>query len=191
MGVFISPRSFLSAARHSLIPRSKLNCCSQFCGTERLKMKDQRLFKGWFIVLFACLTVSGCYSPPQGKDTAQLFHEADSVNVVLRFYTWNTFYIVQPNFREGGFLRPLKSRDLGGAFSSLKLRRDMAVVLIGTSYRGVNLTRSVDDWKVVLAQHGFRRVVFLRDNDENKLDGLPIIEDWKQPVEQTRQTAQL
>jgi hypothetical protein len=38
-------------------------------------------------------------------------------------------------------------------------------------------------WRTLLDEQGFRRVVCLAGSEDNRLDGLPVIDDWKKPVE--------
>jgi hypothetical protein len=53
------------------------------------------------------------------------------------------------------------------------------------------LTQVVNDWKTLLNSCGFRRVVCLRAGPDNKIDGLPIIDDTSLPVDATKKTARL
>lgn len=139
-------------------------------------------------VLFA---FGGCYSPTGETTGLPRFREESSANVVLHFYRWDNLFVTHPSYRENGFLRPLKTDDLGRVFDNLHVHRDLAVVVIGWDYESSDLTQIVDKWTNLLHAHGFRRVVCLHGGDNNKLDGLPIIEDWKQPVEPSNKSAQL
>ena len=81
--------------------------------------------------------------------------------------------------------------NLKQAFADLRVPHEMAVVVVGWSYEGSDLTRIVEGMTSLLHAQGFRRVVCLQGSENNKLDGLPIIDDWKQPVEQTSKSAAL
>lgn len=139
----------------------------------------------------ACVFVSGCYTPPVVVDKSPKFREDAYASVVVRFYRWDNFFIVRPDCREDGFLRPMKPNELHQAFDTLHVRRDMAVVVMA-SYGLEEQTQIIENWKSLLSSQGFRRVVCLRGaDDDKKLDGLRIIEDWKQSVDQPKQTAGL
>ena len=138
-----------------------------------------------------CVISCGCYTPPVPKNTGRAFHETASTDVVLLFYSWNSFFIIHPEYRDNGFRRSLEPRDLDAAFESLKIRRDMAVVLIGWSYDDRDMRQIVKGWRSLLVPRGFRRIVCVYGDDNDKLDGLPIIDDWNQPVEKARNTAAL
>ena len=138
-----------------------------------------------------CMLVSGCYTPTLADGKAARFHEGDSVNVVLRFYQWDSVCILKPAYRDQGYLRYVRSDNLDGAFKDLSVSRDTAVVLMGWNYNSQEMAVNVEHWKSILVSHGFRRVVCLRDNDVEKLDGLPVISDWQRPSGQPRQTAGL
>jgi hypothetical protein len=138
------------------------------------------------------LSVSGCYTPPEAVDNLPKFRESASASVVVRFYRWDHLLLVQPEYRDAGFLRPLKREDIGPAFNSLHVRRDMAVVVLGFNYQPGEQREIVEAWKVMLREQGFRRIVCLRSNDDSKkLNGLSVIEDSTQPVEPAKRTAQL
>ncbi|HMP83326.1 MAG TPA: hypothetical protein PKA41_11550 [Verrucomicrobiota bacterium] len=108
---------------------------------------------------------------------------------MILFHRWDIFFIVRPDYREDGFRRPLGVGDLNKAFQDLSVRHNMAVVLVGWNYDPRDMKQIVQGWRSVLGSHGFRRVVCLYGDDSNRLDGAPIIDDWKRPVEQiTRYT---
>lgn len=136
-----------------------------------------------------CLCVSGCYSPPHAKDTYPRFKDAKSVNVAIRFYQWNSLCIIQPEYRDDGFLRFVKPDGLAIAFDNLHVQRDTAVVLMGWNYDPRDIAKFFEEWKTILAGHGFRRVVCLRDNDSTKFNGLPILHDWQNGEPAPSQTA--
>lgn len=160
------------------------------------KQKINRMNKLGFMSLPAllalvCLGVSGCYTPPQADANARRFQESESVNVVFRFYQWDNVCIVQPEYREQGYLRYMNSNNLNGALDDLHVPRDTAVVLMGWNYGPGEIIQNAEKWKAILASHGFRRVVCLRDNEVEKLNGLAVLSDWQRPVEQAKQTAGL
>jgi hypothetical protein len=154
-------------------------------------MNAFKLFGLSALVAFGAFGVSGCYTPPEYGGNLPRFNEEKSVNLVVRFYKWDNFFIVQPAYREDGFLRAVTPGGLDAAFNTLQVPRDTAVVLMGFNYDAATTTQYMDHWNSVLGGLGFRRVVCLRDDDGKKLNGLPILNDWTQPAQQPRQTAGL
>jgi hypothetical protein len=154
-------------------------------------MKLLRLLSMAALVAFGGLAVSGCYTGNQAKDTSPRFHDEKSVNVVMRFYKWDNFFIVQPAYRDDGFLHQVQPAELDQAFNKLQISRGTAVVLMGWNYDSIETAQNVDHWKSVLSGLGFQRVVCLRDYDDTRLNGLPIINDWRQTPPQPKQTAGL
>lgn len=135
--------------------------------------------------------VSGCYTPSESVDTNPRFHEGAYASVVLEFYRWDNFFIKRPEFRDSGFLRPLRREELGNAFTALNIPRDMAVVVVGWNYDRQQTVQIIESWKTILRGHGFHRIVCLRANEQDNIDGLRIIDDWKQSVDEPKQTARL
>lgn len=154
-------------------------------------MKVLRVLKLAGVLAVVCLSVSGCYTPSATVDTAPRFHEGVNVNVVLEFYKWDNFFIKHPDWRDNGFLRPLKRDDLGGALTTLRVQRDMAVVILGWNYTPEQTAQIIENWKSILRTQGFRRIVCLRGNENDEVDGKVIIDDWNQSAVDPKQTAQL
>lgn len=137
--------------------------------------------------------VSGCYTTQQAVDTGPQFHEGAYASVVLEFYRWDNFFIKRPEFREKGFLRPLRQEELGDAFTALNIPRDMAVVVVGWNYTSQQTTQIVESWMTILRDQGFHRVVCLRADRQDEIDGLHILADWNwtQSAKGPRQAARL
>ena len=154
-------------------------------------MKELQVIKQLAIMVGLMLLASGCYTSKQSVDSSRRFREDAFANVVVKFYKWDNLYITRPDYRQSGFLRPLGRGDLDKAFDSLKVRRDLAVVLMGWNYDAIQTARNVEDWKAILSAQGFRRIVCLRDEEKDKLNGLPVIDDWTRPAEAPNRTAGL
>jgi hypothetical protein len=123
------------------------------------------------------LWVSGCATSQTASDRPRRFHEASRVNAVLQFSSWDYTFLVQPRYQEDGFLLQVRRDKLDQILEGLSVRRDLAVVVIGWSYGPPETTRLVSQWKTILGGCGFRRVVFLRSNVYNQLNGSQIIDD--------------
>jgi hypothetical protein len=105
------------------------------------------------------------------------FHQASRASVVLQFSSWDYTFLVQPRYDDHGFLQPVRRDNIGGIFEQLKVRHDLAVVVVGWTYDERELTPLMAEWKSILAGCGFRRVVFLRSNAYNLLNGSIVIDD--------------
>ena len=155
-------------------------------------VKKARGFKVAVILSLFGLLLSGCGTlPTQSVYTGPRFHEAAQVNVVLQFLRWDSILITQPEFREDGFLRLFNREDLSPTLARSRVGHDLAVVIIGPTYQDEPLFQAINDWKALLNGCGFKRVVCLRAAGDNKIDGLPIIDDTSQPVEAPKQSARL
>ena len=158
-----------------------------FASDERARSRKAVVLLSLFSVL-----MSGCYTPPtQAVYTGPRFREAGQVNVVLQFMRWDSIMITQPEFREDGFLRLYTRDELPPVLASPRVGHDLAVVLIGFTYQDEHLAEVVKDWKVFLNGCGFRRVVCLRAGGDDRIDGLPVIDDTHQPVDASKQNARL
>jgi len=155
-------------------------------------MKKTRGFKAVVMLSLFGLLMSGCYAPPvHAVYTGPRFREAAQVNVVLQFLRWDSILITQPEFLEDGFLRLFARDDLSPMLTSPQVGHDLAVVIIGPTYQDEQLVQVINDWKALLNGCGFKRVVCLRVGADNKIDGLPIIDDTSQPVDAPKQSARL
>lgn len=145
----------------------------------------------WTVALLSATVflVSCATSTEAGK--CPRFHEAASADVILRHYRWDHVNLIQPEYREDGFLIQLSPATLGTAFERFRVRRNLAVVVMGWAFEGDALTQLVADWKSVLREQGFQRVVCLRAGSNNSIDGLLIIDDTKRSDDTPKQTAGL
>lgn len=129
-------------------------------------------------LLPALFLLASCASTPfQSADAGARFHEAATANVVLRFYGWQYIAMVQPDYREDGFIRHMRREELGAAFERFGVQRDLAVVVWGWMYSQQQTDELVESWRTLLKSQGFKRVVCLRSDGSKRIDGLPIIHD--------------
>lgn len=137
--------------------------------------------------LFLVLSVFGCSTPytdsaafkkiyPAAEESAH-FTDEDSVNAVLQFSSWDYTFLVRPQYSEDGYLQQVNGKNLAGVLNQLHVRRGTAAVVVGWTYNGNALTEVVSDWKKILANCGFQRVVILRAQLGNKLNGSVVVDD--------------
>jgi hypothetical protein len=114
----------------------------------------------------ACSTTR---NPPAAR-----FGEQDQANLIVRYYTDDTSYIVKPATTEGPFLSVL-GKDAVLDVARQQPARDLAVVIL-IQYRDENLGAAVkQQWTQSLASAGYQRVVFLSSVGGTKVKGLPIV----------------
>ncbi len=149
-------------------------------------MKKLYRFGKVVLPLAFVLTVSSCSTAvDQSKFTvmgyadpsAAHFTDEDSVNAVLQFSSWEYTFLTRPQYAEDGYLQQVHREDLNGIFNRLNVRRGTAVVVVGWTYNGDQLTKLVSDWKNILGGCGFQRVVVLRAQMGKKLNGSVVVDD--------------
>jgi hypothetical protein len=154
-------------------------------------MKHLRSISLGLLASALCFFVCGCYTPHYAVDMAPTFTEGAYANLVVKFYKWDNIYIMRPDYREDGYTRSLRRETIPAALDELRVRRDLAVIVIGWNYGAGETAQIVEGWETLLGGQGFQRVVCIRATEENKLDGSPVIDDWKRPGDAAQKTAKL
>jgi hypothetical protein len=142
-------------------------------------MTKQSFLCGAALFCVVGLVVS-CSTPSSYRaDTPPLFREEKAADVILHFYQWDAIYLIKPDSRQKGFLPLLKREDIAGEMKRRAFGRNLAVVLVGYTHNTDPQGPVVPEWNALLAEQGFRRVVFLRAGvgKGNGIDGLPILHD--------------
>jgi hypothetical protein len=132
---------------------------------------------GLSFVIFtsSCATSTNTFS--QIDDGNPHFHDDGSVNAVLQFSSWDYTFLVRPQYAEGGYLQQVRRENIDKVFDRMKIRRGTAVVVVGWTYNGEVLDKVVSDWKTILGGCGFQRVVVLRAQLGDNLNGSIIVDD--------------
>jgi len=129
-----------------------------------------------------CLSLAGCATHQHVGQNNPRFHDQSRVNAVLRFSSWDYTFLVKPHYAENGFLQQVRRENIGQVFDQMQVRRGTAVVMVGWTYQDETLDRVVTEWKRILSGCGFERVVLLRADNENQLNGSIIIDDSTLPI---------
>ena len=145
-------------------------------------MKKFDAVKKSFVAVVFTLSLAGCSTPRNGaifqaSPAASHFHDEAMVNAVLQFSSWDYTFLVRPQYTENGFLQQVRRDNIGKVFDQLNVPRGTAAVLIGWTYNGPDLNKVVADWKSILGQCGFQRAVFLRAQENERLNGSEVIDD--------------
>lgn len=122
------------------------------------------------------LSATSCSTSRNGVAVSH-FHDDAMVNAVLQFSSWDYTFLVRPRYEDNGFLERVRPDNIKQVFDQLNVRRGTAAVVIGWTCNGPVLDKAVADWKSLLGQCGFQRVVFLRAQDGNRLNGSEVIDD--------------
>lgn len=120
---------------------------------------------------------TGCGTLETGSAHLPRFHEGDRANLVVQFYSWNQFHILRPEYREDGFLVPVNRSNFARHLQRLSTGRNLGVVVLGINYSPEELARLIREWETLLFDQGFARVVCLRGNGAQIIDGLVILSD--------------
>jgi len=131
----------------------------------------------FFVLTLVSCSTTGTQVAPQAGDAAPHFADEASVNAVLQFSSWEYTFLIRPQYSEHGFLQQVHRENIGTVFDQLNVKRGTAVVIVGWTYNGAVLTQVVSDWKTILGGCGFQRVVVLRAQMGNKLNGSVIVDD--------------
>ena len=143
-------------------------------------MKNFR-FVRWVGLASIAWLINSCSTTGPDEGAAKefpRFHRDAPIDMVLRFYRWDSIYMTTPDTRKDGFL-PLYARDdIGREVKSRNIGHNLAVVVVSSFYREpVQLTQLSQQWTTYLNEQGFRRVVVLLAGRGKDLEGLPVLMD--------------
>ena len=123
--------------------------------------------------LFVVLLLATACSTPQTAPVVR-FNEQDKANLIVRYYTDDTSYVLKPAIMEGRFLSILK-QDAVLDVAKQQPGRDLAVVML-IQYRCQSEAESVrHKWTQLLTGLGYQRVVFLGAGHDMQVNGLAVL----------------
>ena len=123
-------------------------------------------------LLFVLLLATSC-STPQFASTAR-FTEQEQANLVVRYYTDDTSYVLKPAQTDGPFLSILKKNAVLDV-AKRQPGRDLAVVILIHYAAETEAAMVKTKWRSLLGEAGYQRVVFLRANGGMQINGLPLL----------------
>jgi hypothetical protein len=125
-------------------------------------------------LLLVLLIATACSTSPDSR--LGRFHRADQANLVVRYYTDDTSYLLKPAITNGSFLAVL-SKDAVLDLAKQQPRRELAAVIL-VHYPAECESQAVrKDWTGLLRSAGYQRVVFLRAPGDMQVNGLPVLEE--------------
>jgi hypothetical protein len=120
-------------------------------------------------LLFVLCLATACSTPRTAR-----FSEEDQADLIVRYYSEDTSYVLKPTKTDGPFLS-IFNRDAVLDVAKQQPRRRLAVVIL-IHYRVESEAEMVKHtWTTKLTQVGYHRVVFLRSLNGKQVNGLPIL----------------
>jgi hypothetical protein len=141
-------------------------------GWQRNCDKPDAMIKVSAVLLFVVLLATSCSTPR----TARLarFNEQEQANLVIRYYTDDTSYVLKPEAKDGPFLSVL-NKEAVLEVAKRQPTRQLAVVIMIHHGAESELTEVKQKWGTLLTEAGYQRVVILRASKGMQVDGLPVL----------------
>ena len=150
-----------------------------YCQSSKVRMKKLYSVGKAVLGLSFVMFISGCTttSTSQVDNATPHFHDNGSVNAVLQFSSWDYTFLTRPRYADGGYLKVVSRDQVAQALNEMSVQRGTAVVTVGWTYTGDTLNKVVSDWNTILGDYGFQRVVILRAQWGDVLNGSIVIDD--------------
>ena len=131
-------------------------------------MKRQLVF-----LLLGMLLLTSCATPRRPETAGPRFNEEKNADIVIRYYSDEVNRVLKPLQMEGPFLSTF---DKGGVLdlATQQSGRELAVVIL-LQFNSSDYVKQ--DWMKMLAGAGYKRIVFLRAENNLKINGLPVLDN--------------
>ncbi len=124
------------------------------------------------MLLLVVLAATACSTPRHAPVVR--FYEQDQANLIVRYYSDDTSYVLKPQKSDGPFLSILKRDDVVKVAKQLP-GRDLAVIIL-VHYPCDTTEEAVESkWRQLLTGLGYQRVVFLGGFGSRQVNGLQIL----------------
>jgi hypothetical protein len=120
-------------------------------------------------LLLVLLLATACSTPRTVR-----FSEQDQADLIVRYYSDDTSYVLKPTQMEGAFLSVL-DRDAVLNVAKQQSGRQLAVVILITHHAEAGAETVKRRWTNMLTQVGYQRVIFLRASPGLRVNGLPVL----------------
>ena len=120
-------------------------------------------------LLFVLLLATACSTPQTAR-----FSEQEQADLIVRYYSEDTSYVLKPSKMDGPFLSIL-NRDAVLDVAKQQPGRRLAVVILIRYNDESEAEKVKSTWTTKLTQVGYQRVVFLRGRNGMRVKGLPIM----------------
>lgn len=123
------------------------------------------------LLLVLCL-LPACTTSRTARVTR--FNEQEQANLIVRYYSDDTSYVIKPATTEGPFLSILRKEDVVG-LAKQQPGRELAVVILIYYPNDDQDSVVKHEWTHLLTGAGYQRVVFLRSGGSRKVNGLTVL----------------
>ena len=124
------------------------------------------------LLLLLVLLATSCSTPRFAREAR--FDAQDQANLIVRYYTDDTSYVLKPEAKNGPFMAVL-NREAVLEMAKQQAGRHLAVVIL-IHYGTETEAEAVKcKWRNLLTQVGYERVVFLRGRTGMNVKGLPVL----------------
>jgi hypothetical protein len=124
------------------------------------------------LLLFIVLLGTSCSTPPTSPVVR--FNEQEQANLIVRYYTDDTSYVLKPTKTDGPFLSVL-GKDAVLDVAKQQPGRELAVVILIHYGAESEAGKVKHKWTTLLTEMGYQRVVFLRSSGNMRVNGLPVL----------------
>ena len=139
-----------------------------------------RFSRSLLLLLLFATACSSPRTPHLGR-----FKQEEQANLVVRYYTDDTSYVLKPVTKNGEFLTVLNKAAVI-ELAKQQPERELAVVIL-IHYTAEDEAEAVKhDWVKLLKEVGYERIVFLRASSGMKINGLSILENPSELTEQPK-----
>jgi hypothetical protein len=123
-------------------------------------------------LLLIVLLATACSTPRPPRVVR--FHEQDQANLIFRYYSDETSYVLKPRQTDGAFMSILRCDDVAKVAEQLP-SRELAVVILLHYRNQCQADAIMSKWTGLLRGLGYQRVVFLAGCRGKQINGLPIL----------------
>jgi hypothetical protein len=125
-------------------------------------------------LLLAMLLLTSCATRRPSWAALPRFKEQDRANLIVRYYTDDTSYVLKPKKADGRFLTILNKEAVLDVAKQQPDRQLAVVILIhyGADSQAATVKHQ---WSNLLTEAGYQRVVFLRALNSMQVNGLPVL----------------
>ena len=134
------------------------------------------------------LLLAGCATNPHYVADGPKFYEEADANLIVRYSSENTVFMLRPDGHEGPFQQIFTRQELCDKVAVQPGERNLAVVIINHYFMRDLELQVKAGWRENLNQLHFRRIVFLRGNDRGNVNGLRIVSDTQLAGREPSQT---
>jgi hypothetical protein len=134
-----------------------------------------KTFLGCAVASAAALLFTSCATDPSSH--LARFHQQEECDAIVHFSTWEHVTIKKPDTREDGFLPMYRFPDAEKVLARQNSQRRLAAVICGSFMSKEQEEDLQQRWATSFGVLGYQRVVFLRAEFGDHVNGLSVIRD--------------